>query len=264
MSVALLGLAAALAAGLAGSAHCAAMCGGIAAAAGGSFRRGARLPVGAALAFNAARLVSYAVVGAVLASGIGALGAALPLPAIARALRFAAGLVLAALALRLMTGHDWLGAERLGALAWGRLRPLLGRALVLPSALRPAVFGALWGFMPCGLVYSVLLVAASAGRPLLAAASMLAFGVGTLPSMLGLTLSAAPIGAWLGRAGLRRAAGCAILGCAAWTLTSALVAGVHVHAAPAAGDPQRPVAADAAGPAPCGTTRAIACLHPNP
>ena len=230
MSVALLALGASLVAGFAGSTHCAAMCGGIAAAAGGSFRGSARVPLVAALTFNAARLASYALAGAVLAGGLGALAGALPLPAVARTLRLAAGLVLVALALRLITGRDWLGAERLGTLAWGRLRPLLGRVRSLPAALRPAAFGALWGFMPCGLVYSVLLVAAAAGRPLAAAASMLAFGLGTLPSMLTLTLGAAPAGAWLWRRGLRRAAGGAILACAAWTLAMALAAGPHVHA----------------------------------
>ena len=229
MNAGLLGPVAALAAGFAGSAHCAAMCGGIAAAAGGSFRSGARLPLGPALTFNAARLASYALVGAVLAGGFGTLAGALPLPAVATTLRVAAGFVLAALGLRLISGRDWLGTERLGTLAWGQLRPLLGQALPLPAALRPAAFGALWGFMPCGLVYSVLLAAAASGRPLLAAASMLAFGLGTLPSMLCLTLGAAPTGAWLTRPGLRRAAGCAILGCAAWTLATALAAAAHVH-----------------------------------
>jgi sulfite exporter TauE/SafE len=229
MTALLLGLAAALAAGFAGSAHCAAMCGGIAAAAGGSFRRDAQLPVGPALAFNVARLASYALVGAVLAGGFGALAGALPLPQVARALRLFAGLVLVALALRLLTGRDWLGAERLGSLAWARLRRLLRRVPSLPAALRPAALGALWGFMPCGLVYSVLLVAAATGRPLAAAASMLAFGIGTLPSMLAMTLGAAPASAWLRRPGMRRAAGSAILGCAAWTLAMALATGAHVH-----------------------------------
>jgi sulfite exporter TauE/SafE len=213
---------AALAAGFAGGAHCAAMCGGIASAAGASFRTGSGLPIGPALAFNGARLLGYALLGALLATVYGALGALLPLQGIAWAGRIVAVVVMAALALRLLTGRDWLGLERFGGWAWQALRPLFGRATALPPGLRHGAMGLLWGFLPCGLVYSVLLMAAATGNPAVAAASMLAFGLGTLPPLLGLTLGAATLGEWLRRPGMRRAAGVAVLACAAWTLAFAL------------------------------------------
>jgi len=218
-----LSMGAALAAGLAGSAHCAAMCGGIAAAVGASFPHGRGRALGAALAFNGARLVSYAAVGALLAALLGGLAAPAPLPLLALGARLLAALVLAALALRLLTGRDLLGAERIGHAFWARLRPAFGRAATLPPALRPAALGLLWGFMPCGLVYSVLLVAAASGDALDGAATMLAFGAGTLPALLGLTLGGASLGVWLRRPALRRAAGCAVLVAAVWTLVAALL-----------------------------------------
>jgi uncharacterized protein len=248
VSDAVLSIGAALAAGLAGSAHCAAMCGGIAAAVGASFPRGGRPAIGAALAFNGARLTSYALVGALLAALLGGLAAPAPLPAVALGVRILAALVLAALALRLLTGRDLLGAERLGQAFWARLRPVFGRAARLSPTLRPAALGLLWGFMPCGLAYSVLLVAAASGSALAGALTMLAFGAGTLPALLGLTLGGAALGARLQRPALRRTAGCVVLLAAVWTLVAALLhaPGIergHGHAHHAA-------RASASGPAP--------------
>ncbi|MFO0449780.1 MAG: sulfite exporter TauE/SafE family protein, partial [Pseudomonadota bacterium] len=234
MNVEMLSLPAALAAGLAGGAHCAAMCGGIATAAGASFRAGEGLALGPSLAFNGARLAGYATIGAGLAGLFGSLGAALPIERIALAGRLAAVAVMAALAIRLLTGRDVLGLERLGGWAWKRLRPLFGRAMALPGASRHAAMGFLWGWLPCGLVYSVLLVAAAPAEPLAAAATMLAFGLGTLPPLLGLTLGAASLGTWLRRPPVRRLAGALVLTCAAWTLAPMLLphdaAHAHTHA----------------------------------
>jgi uncharacterized protein len=229
-----LSISAALAAGLAGSAHCAAMCGGIAAVVGANVGTGSRRSPAAALLFNGARLASYAVAGAGLAATVGSLAAAAPIPQLALVLRLAAALVLAGLAVRLAAGRDLLGAERLGTLAWTRLRPVLGRAARLPPLVRPAALGALWGFMPCGLVYSVLLVAAATGRPLTAAATMLAFGAGTLPAMVGLTLGGATLGGWLRQPATRRAGGILILAAAVWTFAAPLVPAA-THAAHGAG-----------------------------
>jgi len=253
-------IAAALAAGLAGSAHCAAMCGGIAAAVGATFPRGPGRALGAALAFNGARLASYGLVGALLAAALGGLAPAAPLPLVAQGARVLAALVLAALALRLLTGRDLLGAERLGQAFWTRLRPAFGRAARLPATLRPAALGLLWGFMPCGLVYSVLLVAAASGSARSGAATMLAFGAGTLPALLGLTLGGAALGERLRRPALRRAAGGLVLLAAAWTLLAALLhppGTAHEHAAHAAHAAR---AAGAAGAA----AGLIASANPNP
>ena len=222
MSDAAIGLGTALVAGLGGAAHCAAMCGGIATAAGASFRTERGLPLAAALAFNSGRLAGYALVGAALAAALGSAALLLPLPLLSIGGRLLAALVLAALALRLLADLDVLGVERLGALFWARLRPLFGRLGRLPPRLRPAALGLLWGFMPCGLVYSMLLVAGASGNASSGALTMLAFGAGTLPALLGLTLGGAALGAWLRRPGLRRIAGVLVMLAALWTLAGAL------------------------------------------
>ncbi len=228
-----LGLGAALLAGLAGAAHCAAMCGGIASAVGTTFRSGRGLPLAAAAAFNAGRLAGYALVGAALAGAFGGAVRLLPLTRVALGGRILVAVVLAALGQRLLTGRDLLGAERLGAAFWSALRPLFARLGRLPASVRPAALGLLWGFMPCGLVYSMLLVAASSASAVDGALTMLAFGIGTLPALLGLTLGGAALGARLGRPGLQRLAGVAILLAAAWTLAGAWLhppGAVHDHA----------------------------------
>jgi sulfite exporter TauE/SafE len=226
-----LALGAAFLGGLAGAAHCAAMCGGIATAAGASFQGGRGLPVAAALSFNAARLAGYALVGALLATAAGAATATLPFAATAG--RILAATVLAALALRLLSGRDWLGVERLGAGFWRLLRPAFARFGRLPPRWRPAALGLLWGFMPCGLVYSVLLLAATGGDAASGAATMLAFGVGTLPALVGLTLGGHALGRRLAAPRWRRAAGIAVLAAALWTLGGALLhrpGATHDHA----------------------------------
>lgn len=220
---------AAFAAGLAGSAHCASMCGGIAAAVGATLRPDRRAPVLAGLAFNAARIASYALVGGLLAAGVGLAGARLPVMTFALVARLVAALLLAALAIRLATRRDFLGIERAGAVVWRAVRPLTGRAARLPPALRPVALGGLWGLMPCGLVYSVMLVAAAEGTVRQAMLTMLAYGAGTLPAMLGITLAAGPVGNLLQRRGARQVAAAMIMGAAAWTAAGAFMHADHLH-----------------------------------
>jgi hypothetical protein len=78
------------------------------------------------------------------------------------------------------------------------------------------LLGLSWGFLPCGLVYTVLLTAASTGQVLTGAFAMLAFGLGTLPSMLGLTLAAPGMASLLADRSFRRFIGIALLILAAW------------------------------------------------
>ena len=87
--------------------------------------------------------------------------------------------------------------------------------------------------MPCGLVYSVLLVAAASGSALDGAATLLAFGAGTLPAMTGLTLGGAAVAQGLRRPAFRRTAGALVVTAAAWTLLAAFVhppGAAHPHA----------------------------------
>lgn len=173
-------LAAALfAAGLLGGGHCLGMCGGIVALVSAS---GGRLPL--TVAYNLGRVISYGAAGALA----GWLGAALSLtgplwPRIA--LLTLAALLMIGMGLYLMgLPQLLLPIERVGGTLWRRIEPVARRFLPVRSPLQALAVGLLWGWLPCGLVYSALATALATGGAISGAAAMLAFGAGTLPLML--------------------------------------------------------------------------------
>lgn len=208
-------LAAAATLGLAGSAHCLGMCGGIAAAAGTRDPR-ARGTAGGIL-FNLGRVTSYAVLGAGIAGLVGGALAAFPVRPFAVGMRTLAAALMLLLALNLLTGRDLLALERLGGRFWKKIRPLAGRAVGLPATLRFGVLGLLWGFLPCGLVYSALGLAAASGSAPAGGLIMLAFGLGTLPSMLAVTLAGGALTRRFAGLRTRRVAGVLMILFAVWT-----------------------------------------------
>jgi sulfite exporter TauE/SafE len=97
----------------------------------------------------------------------------------------AANLMLVALGLYL-TGFTRAlsGVEKLGHRLWARIQPLTRRFLPARSVAQAFPLGLLWGFLPCGLVYSVLATALVTGAAERGAGLMLAFGLGTLPNLM--------------------------------------------------------------------------------
>ncbi|CAB1275045.1 sulfite exporter TauE/SafE family protein [Candidatus Nitrosacidococcus tergens] len=74
--------------------------------------------------------------------------------------------------------------DRLGVPLWRKLEPL-GRRLIPVRSLKQAfIFGTIWGWLPCGLVYNAVAVAATTGSGSRSALTMLAFGMGTLPTVM--------------------------------------------------------------------------------
>ena len=209
--------------GLLGSVHCAGMCGGIVGAlsvmpAVGTRPvpvrvRPARAPLANVLAYNAGRIGSYMLAGALaggVAQGAGALSR---LPAQQAGAYWLANLMLAALGLYLMDA--WRGLARLeqgGQLLWRHVRPLLRRVGPLDGPGRMLAAGALWGWLPCGMVYSVLVTALLSGSAARGALVMLAFGLGTLPMLLALGTLGARLRAQLARRAVRTACGALVLG----------------------------------------------------
>ncbi|MGD8580542.1 MAG: sulfite exporter TauE/SafE family protein, partial [Lysobacterales bacterium] len=128
---------------------------------------------------------------------------------------------------------NWRGLdlfERSGAGLWKRLQPLIVRISQRHDWLGRLGLGLCWGFLPCGLVYTVLMTAASTGHSVTGATTMLAFGIGTLPSMLGLTLAAPALNALLSDHFVRRIVGFSLVVLAAWmfmTLVTGPVGGHH-------------------------------------
>jgi len=219
-------LVAAVLVGLAGSPHCLGMCGGIAGSLGmasnGTDSPGRRL--GYALCYNLGRLCSYTVMGALFALLVALAGIGVSRPEWGVGLRIVTGLVLLTVAAHMLFG--WSGLRRievLGARVWRVIGPQARRLLPVQSAPAALALGALWGWLPCGLVYTMLLVAAASGDPLVGAGVMLAFGIGTLPAMTGVALFAQTLRRWQSRTGTKRLLGGCMLVFALWTLASPLM-----------------------------------------
>ena len=169
-----------------------------------------RHQLGLALAYNAGRLFSYAVLGALVA----ALGSAMVdgMPALAGPVRIIGGVLILLIGLQIAFDLRLLQAiERMGGIVWQSIAPLAKGLLPVSNGTRALGLGLLWGLLPCGLVYSVLLISASTASPADGALVMIAFGAGTLPAMLGTGLSAARLSALLARRNIRLAAGLIIV-----------------------------------------------------
>ncbi|QIL88781.1 sulfite exporter TauE/SafE family protein [Microbulbifer sp. SH-1] len=213
-------LAAALAIGFLGSSHCIGMCGGISGALGlavpGQKPAWRRL-----LGYSAGRVASYTLMGLL----VGLLGAYLATD-IANSLaplRLAAGVMLIAMALYL--ADWWRGLtrlERAGAVLWRGIQPLSRKLLPVSSTPQAVALGALWGWLPCGLVYSALTFALAQGSGGQAALSMLAFGVGTLPAVLATGFAATRLREIVRRSGVRLTMAALVLLFGIWTIWGAL------------------------------------------
>lgn len=169
--------------GLLGAGHCAGMCGGIVSALSAQ-SGGTRVRLH--LAYSTGRIASYATAGAI-AGSLGGLGLLL-----SEVLPVQLGLYIFANVMMLMLGLYLAGMssfvvrfENLGRGLWRRIAPLT-RGLVPADTMPKALtIGVLWGWLPCGLVYSVLAIALFSGSAVQGAVLMAAFGLGTLPSLLG-------------------------------------------------------------------------------
>lgn len=209
MPIDVLTLTAALLSGLMGSLHCMAMCGGIATGLGAASTgvAGARPALAAATALNLGRLSGYALAGA-LAGWIGmGLGRVIDVLAWQTTLRVALGVVLMLIALRVAgVGDRWNALSRVSLPVWRWLAPMQRRLVPAHTLPRRWALGVLWGWLPCGLSGSLLLVAWLEADASQGALVMVAFGLGTLPAMLPLTFSGARLGRRFVRPGQRRAA----------------------------------------------------------
>jgi sulfite exporter TauE/SafE len=211
--------------GLLGSVHCAGMCGGIVGAFSAAAPERKPFPVavvtpradaalGAAarvLAYNTGRIASYSAAGALAgAFGAGVMG---PVAAAQGVMLWLANLMLVALGLHLMNAWRGLDAlEAAGQWLWRRLRPLMGAILPIDSPAKLLALGALWGWLPCAMVYSMLVTAMLSGSAQGGAAIMLAFGLGTLPMLFGLGAAGAQVRAAFGQPRVRVVAGLLVLG----------------------------------------------------
>jgi sulfite exporter TauE/SafE len=202
-------LAAAFVAGFLGSAHCVGMCGGIS----GLFAVNAsvaslRSQFPKAVAYNLGRILSYAILGALVAL-LGKTTVGL-IPKITAPVRLASGTLIILVGLQLAFGWRILAPlESAGAKLWRRIAPAAKGLVPVESTAQALGLGIIWGWLPCGLVYSVLLLAATTTETISGAMVMVAFGLGTMPAMLATGMSASKLAQFM--SGKRVGAGLLII-----------------------------------------------------
>jgi len=180
---------AALIVGLLGGVHCMAMCGAVV----GSLTFNLKPEVQVSylrqlpyqLSYNLGRIFSYGMIGFLfgwLGSSLTNLAEFLPMQ---QALQVFAGLFM--LALGLYIAGLWNGIvviERAGGKIWKAMKPLTSKMMTVSTIPQAWYYGLVWGWLPCGLVYSVLIMALSAGSAVEGGLVMLAFGLGTIPNLM--------------------------------------------------------------------------------
>ena len=183
--------------GLLGSAHCVGMCGGFAVMIGAGAHSW-RTNLARQCVYSGGRIFTYASLGAVV--GYAGLRLAQEMPRVVNAqalFAFLAGMFLIVqglisagilsrrrLSLAGMAPGRGTASGHAPAIASCLAGGTLGSLLRTPGSQAAFLAGMLTGFLPCGLVYAYLALATSTNDPLVGSATMLAFGLGTLPLMI--------------------------------------------------------------------------------
>lgn len=168
--------------GIAGSVHCVAMCGGVVSAL--SFAIPEQKPVlPYLLGYNLGRIISYTIAGAVTgyAGSIFANKASHGI----QILQWLSALFLILMACYVGGWLNWLKKfEQLGGRLWKYIAPVSKRLIPFKHPIYALPYGFIWGWLPCGLVYSTLVWSLASGSMINGALSMLFFGLGTLPALI--------------------------------------------------------------------------------
>ena len=192
-------LSAAFVTGLLGSAHCFGMCGGISGLFAVNVNIAAmRTQFSRALAYNLGRILTYAFLGVVVAT-IGKTAVS-SIPDLAAPVRLASGILIILVGLQVAFNWRILAAvENAGAKLWRRVAPAAKGLVPVESLVQALGLGLIWGLLPCGLVYSVLLIAASTAAPASGGLVMVVFGLGTMPAMIATGVSASKLSQFMSR-----------------------------------------------------------------
>tara|TARA_R110001583_G_scaffold193809_1_gene363145 strand:+ start:969 stop:1631 length:663 start_codon:yes stop_codon:yes gene_type:complete len=192
--------------GLLGSGHCVVMCGGISTMLTTAISDSSRDKKYALIfAYNFGRIASYSLIGALVAltSSMAAKNIGLPISW----LKTLAGIFLILLGLYLGQWLMWLSRiEHLGKGIWRYISPHTKKFIPIKNIHSAFALGALWGWLPCGLVYSTLTWALASADGLNGALIMFFFGLGTLPALLSVSLGTISIKALLSHTLFRKLA----------------------------------------------------------
>ena len=204
--------------GFLGGVHCVGMCGGLCAA------FSLQLPPNISrhkliILLNLGRLTSYVVIGALFGL-FGQLGTSTVVGNEIRAVLFVIAQILLIFAGLYLSGifSGFAKIEKVGVPIWRTLQPIMQKFLPIQSVSGSLIVGALWGWIPCGLVYSVSATALSSANVITGALAMLAFGIGTLPNLLAMGIFAAQIKNFFQNKKIRLIAGLTIVLWAVWRL----------------------------------------------
>jgi len=220
--------------GLFSSLHCLGMCGSIIGALSLSLPQEVRdnrvQLFFYVLAYNTGRICSYAIAGIIIA-GLGETLARLVSPELGHGiLAGIAALVLISVGLYITGWFPHLSRlDAIGAGLWRRLEPVGRRFMPITSRWKALAFGAIWGWLPCGLVYSALLWSASAGTALKGGLYMLAFGLGTMPAVMTAGIAVGWTGKFLKAPRVRQVLGLVLIAFGIWALLQAVGALPHSH-----------------------------------
>ncbi|ASJ96776.1 sulfite exporter TauE/SafE family protein [Shewanella marisflavi] len=176
--------------GLMGAGHCIGMCGGLV----GAFSQ--QLPRRASdnillgqlkfiLSYNLGRIISYTLAGALVGGSASLLSTLFSLDAYLVSMRVFAGVMM--IITGLYIAQIWAGVvqiERVGKWLWRLISPVANKLLPITDLKHAFAAGLLWGWLPCGLVYSTLTWAVAANSAQQGALIMAAFGLGTLPALV--------------------------------------------------------------------------------
>lgn len=218
--------------GLLGGVHCVGMCGGIMNALSFAMpnRQESKIRTSATLIlYNIGRLLSYSLAGAL----IGGLGMLLqgPVGILGPGLRIFAGLMMIAMGLYL--AGWWRGLLHLesfgNVVLWRHIQPVANKLLPVTRPHQALILGLLWGWLPCGLVYSTLTLAGSIGQWQQSALIMASFGLGTMPVMFATGFLAKEFKSWIQKSAVRNIAGLLVISFGVWTMAPPIIHMVTKH-----------------------------------
>ncbi|GIU10885.1 MULTISPECIES: sulfite exporter TauE/SafE family protein [unclassified Shewanella] len=214
--------------GVMGAGHCIGMCGGLVGALSANLPKtgGANALVsqlGYLLSYNSGRIISYTAAGALIGGSASALGVLFDADTYLLVLRVFAGLMM--IITGLYIAQIWAGVvqvERIGKWLWQYISPVANKFIPIKNRSHAFIAGALWGWLPCGLVYSMLTWAVAAGNPLEGALVMLCFGLGTLPALLSAGIAASSFSRLMQKRAVRIVGGAALVAFGVQTLYVAI------------------------------------------
>lgn len=216
--------------GLMGSVHCVGMCGGLASAlslplSAGKLSQRKKLLI--QFCFGVGRVCGYGLAGFLAGSFswvlLNVVGSDFAL-----VLRVVTGVLMIMLGLFLTRWWNGLAKiERIGAGLWQKISPFIGRLTPADTIAKALGIGFLWGWLPCGMVYSMLVFSLSSGSGVDGAVIMLMFGLGTIPAVVGLGVLAERTVGLLQHGFAKNFFGGVIILFGCWTIWGALGLGLH-------------------------------------